>query len=392
MLSRIWPFASALLLAAVAFVPPADAVPVEVPFTGELRLLGGVPFTGNAAVQIRLYPAATEILPMWTSPSYAGVPVQDGLFTVLLEQGEPFPLDSVLFGAGEVWAELTVNGEVMLPRIQMGSVPFALVALDSERLGGVPADEYLLRSDVDVPGPIAVNGVEVISAAGQWVGGVDGLQGPVGPEGPVGPAGPAGAAGPAGPVGPTGSVGPAGPAGPQGAPGPAGPQGELGTTGPAGPQGEPGPAGAAGPQGPEGPAGSAGAVGPAGPQGPVGAQGPQGAQGNSGPAGPQGPSGPQGPQGAAGSGVIATTCPSGQAVRQINSNGTVVCGAAGVTLCTWNSKQYSPGAICREGSCAYSSSSASCKSSSGAAWNYTCNSNGTWSSKFCGSCGVPTCN
>jgi Collagen triple helix repeat (20 copies) len=87
--------------------------------------------------------------------------------------------------------------------------------------------------------------------------------------------------------------------------------------------------GAVGPVGPQGPQGVPGPTGPQGPQGPAGPAGPQGPQGVPGPTGPQGPAGPKGPTGQ----VVAGTCPSGQSVTGINSDGTIICSgtAAGCT-------------------------------------------------------------
>jgi hypothetical protein len=420
------------------------AVPLQVPYTGDIRFIGGVPYTGAVDLTVAIYPTPSELLPAWVSEPFEQVPVTNGLFTVLLQEGAPSDLGLVLLGLNEAWAELNVNGEVMLPRMRMGAVPYALVAGDAERLGGVPAESYLQRGDLDIEGTISVNGQVVINEQGQWVGsaaglvgppgpvgavgptgpqgpqgpqgppGVQGAQGGNGPPGPSGPAGPAGEAGVAGPPGPSGgpgATGPAGPAGPAGAPGvpgppgpqgvsgpvgpagPAGPKGDAGAKGDPGPAGPSGPAGAPGPAGPKGDAGAAGPAGPAGPSGPAGVSGgpgPAGPAGPTGPAGPAGPTGPAGPSGPQGTGVQAITCPAGQAVRTIGANGAATCASAGAVLCTWGNKQYSPGARCREGTCTFSGFGCA-SSSNGAAWQYECQSNGTWSSKFCDTCGVPTC-
>ena len=49
---------------------------------------------------------------------------------------------------------------------------------------------------LDVGGGLSINGTNVISAQGQWVGSPTGLQGPQGPAGPTGPQGPQGPSGP----------------------------------------------------------------------------------------------------------------------------------------------------------------------------------------------------
>jgi hypothetical protein len=165
--------------------------------------------------------------------------------------------------------------------------------------------------------------------------GAQGPQGPVGPEGPQGPKGDKGATGPAGasvtgPKGATGAAstvpGPTGATGPQGATG----AGTPGATGATGPTGEKGATGFA--EGPTGPEGPTGAEGPTGPQGPVGNQGPVGPTGPEGLTGPEGPTGPPGgatgPTGATGPSVEGG-CGEGEAIIEIEENGTIVCGEAG---------------------------------------------------------------
>jgi hypothetical protein len=84
--------------------------------------------------------------------------------------------------------ELQVGSEVLAPRTPLGSTPYARVARSLDG-GTVNATS------------IAVNGVPVVNALGQWVGSPTGLAGPPGPTGPQGPAGATGPQGPAGPGG-----------------------------------------------------------------------------------------------------------------------------------------------------------------------------------------------
>ncbi|PZQ09984.1 MAG: hypothetical protein DI564_16765 [Rhodanobacter denitrificans] len=182
-----------------------------------LLMREGQPANGPYDLAFALYDAQTGGQQIGTTQSEPQFPVANGVFTVSLA----FP---GAFTGSQLWLEVRVNGQPLLPRQAVATTPVAQYALS-------------------------------------------GNPGPAGPQGPQGPAGPTGA---------TGAQGPQGPAGPTG------PAGATGATGAAGAQG---PAGPAGPQGPQGPVGATGATGDAGPQGPAG---PAGAQGPIGPAGPTG--------------------------------------------------------------------------------------------------------
>ncbi|HUD42404.1 MAG TPA: LamG-like jellyroll fold domain-containing protein [Dokdonella sp.] len=185
-----------------------------------LLMREGQPANGPYDLAFALYDAQTGGQQIGTTQTEPQFPVANGVFTVSLA----FP---GAFTGTQLWLEVRVNGQPLLPRQAVATTPVAQYALSGN------------------PGPA-------------------GPQGPQGPAGPTGPAGATGATGAQGPAGPAGATGPQGPQGPAGA------TGATGATGDAGPQGPAGPAGAQGPEGPAGPAGATGAQGPAGPAGPAG--------------------------------------------------------------------------------------------------------------------------
>ena len=306
---------SALALGALAGgLAHAQGAPMQLAHQGRLYNVDGLPAAGTVSIKYGLYTQPTGGDAIWSEQESQRL--DDGYFSSVLGDGTTITPD--LFSGDQVFLSVTINGEELLPRTKLVSVPYAIVSSDA--IGDIH------------PRSISIGDKMVVDENGTWVGDTTGMQGA---QGPAGPAGPAGAAGPAGPVGP---VGPAGPAGVDGAAGPAGPQGEVGPMGPQGPQGPQGPMGLPGPMGargvacwddnengvcdldsedhdesgtctvadcvgPMGPLGPLGLPGPIGPQGfpgPVGPQGPQGEFGPPGPQGPQGevgPAGPQGPQG-----------------------------------------------------------------------------------------------
>jgi hypothetical protein len=310
------------LVLALGGVAHAD-VPLQLSHQGRVFDQTGYPLEGSVDVEYALYASPTGGTSLWTeneSPE-----VVDGFFASVL--GDQTPFRTEIFDGRPLFLSIKVNGEELLPRTSMVSVPYAFVAQDA--VGDIH------------PRSVTVGGHPVIDANGKWIGDPSGLVGPAGADGatgPQGPQGPTGAIGATGPQGPAGADGAAGVAGPIGLTGPIGPQGVaglacwdanqngvcdlpsedhdssstcdvsdcLGPSGAIGPIGPQGPAGAVGPQGPQGLTGADGATGPMGPQGPAGAIGPQGSDGPMGPQGPAGldgatgPMGPQGPQGTAG--------------------------------------------------------------------------------------------
>ena len=192
-------------------------------FTYQGRLQDGAqPANGLFDFEFRLHDANSGGAQIGTTFTLNDVPVQQGIFSVLLDFG------AGVFNGNGRWLAIGVREGVSTGSYDLLSPRQALTA--------APYAQYALSGN----------------------------------PGPAGAIGPAGAAGP---MGATGSTGPAGAIGPTGA---AGPMGETGNRGPAGAIG---PAGAAGPMGATGNTGPAGAIGPTGAAGPEGATGPQGASG-----------------------------------------------------------------------------------------------------------------
>ncbi|NUN16687.1 MAG: collagen-like protein, partial [Myxococcales bacterium] len=167
------------------------------------------------------------------------VTIVNGRFDVLLGLSDPTGLETALLATNDLWLEFQLGGEILAPRQQIVSIPFALVAGNAEKLGGLFPEDFVQvgeNGSIDV-GSVSVNGIPVINVNGEWIGDPTGLVGPEGPEGPMGPEGPEGPMGPEGVAGAPGAVGATGPQGPQGVAGAPGPTGATGATGPQGPQG-----------------------------------------------------------------------------------------------------------------------------------------------------------
>jgi len=100
-------------------------------YQGRLADSGGNPLTGTYTMAFRLYSTAGGGAPLWTE-EWTGsnsVQVSDGLFNVMLGSLAPIP-QSVITGNSNLWLGVTVGtDDEMAPRVQLGSVPFAVQAL-----------------------------------------------------------------------------------------------------------------------------------------------------------------------------------------------------------------------------------------------------------------------
>ncbi|MFZ1708474.1 MAG: hypothetical protein WAW20_07730, partial [Anaerolineae bacterium] len=100
-------------------------------YQGRLADAGGSPLTGAYSIIFRLYNSASGGAPLWEEQwtGTNGVQVSDGLFNVMLGSLTPIP-QTVVTGNNTLWLGITVGtDDEMAPRVQLGSVPFAVQAL-----------------------------------------------------------------------------------------------------------------------------------------------------------------------------------------------------------------------------------------------------------------------
>jgi hypothetical protein len=110
---------------------PAAASTGTIAYQGRLADAAGAPLTGTYNMIFRLYDAATGGTPLWSEPwtDSNGVKVSDGLFNVMLGSLSQLPI-SQFTNAQSLFLGITVGtDDEMAPRVQLGSVPFAVQAL-----------------------------------------------------------------------------------------------------------------------------------------------------------------------------------------------------------------------------------------------------------------------
>ncbi|MFT7582008.1 MAG: hypothetical protein ACI9MR_003689 [Myxococcota bacterium] len=161
MMNPIWRvFAGGLLTLAIAGTAAAQA-PEQIHYQGFLTDVTGTPLhcpsaadcpSGQVNILFRLYPQEAGGTPVWAE-TIAGVPVRNGILNVVLGQTSPIQWQDL--DQAQTWLGVEVNlGGELSPRQRLVSSPYAVyarrtsMAADSEQLGGTPASDYVLVSDL----------------------------------------------------------------------------------------------------------------------------------------------------------------------------------------------------------------------------------------------------
>jgi hypothetical protein len=131
---------SGLLLAALvlgAVCTSLGQVPREINYQGRLLDASAGPLVGGHSVVFRIFDDPAGGVALWTE-TQAVTADSAGVFAVVLGSVDPI---GVAFD-GPRWLEVEVDGEVLAPRRNMASVPFALQAANSHAVGGLHADAF----------------------------------------------------------------------------------------------------------------------------------------------------------------------------------------------------------------------------------------------------------
>ena len=138
------------------FVLPAAAAPTKLAQQGRVLDESGVPLAGTHAMVFSLFDSATAGVSLWTEERSVNFDL--GYYSLYL--GEQVALDDLLFSGEGVWLQVAIDGEVLVPRQEVVSVPYALRAAAAEHVEGGIVDAA----------EVAVDGTLVIDGSGNWVG------------------------------------------------------------------------------------------------------------------------------------------------------------------------------------------------------------------------------
>jgi hypothetical protein len=134
--NRIRTILMTTMMALAATAGTAAAVPGTMSFTARLTE-GDAPVEGNVALHVAIFDAATAGTMLWEE-THPVVMADNGLVYANLGSIDPVnnSLDGSVFGGQTLYAELTVDGDVLSPRIPLTSVPYAVRAGTAETLEG----------------------------------------------------------------------------------------------------------------------------------------------------------------------------------------------------------------------------------------------------------------
>jgi hypothetical protein len=157
-----------VILAVGVMVGTASAsIPHKINYQGQLKDISTEePLVGSVNLTFRLYDANLGGTELWTESQSAEADA-NGVVSVVLGSSTPIDIDF----DGPVWLEVEVGGEIMLPRREVTSVPFAFyaekadLAVNADSLGGQPSgsysveghnhdDRYYTESELNTPGMI----------------------------------------------------------------------------------------------------------------------------------------------------------------------------------------------------------------------------------------------
>jgi hypothetical protein len=153
--------AMALTLALALALQPGLllAVPLQVAHQGELTDADG-PVTGVVELTFELFAAEVGGEPVWAE--VREVDVVDGYYSTLLgSEEQSTPIEAVLAQEPDLHLQLTIGGAPLLPRLPLGSTPYAIIADSAVNLDGGTVNAS----------SIAVNGDAVVDGSGHWAGG-----------------------------------------------------------------------------------------------------------------------------------------------------------------------------------------------------------------------------
>lgn len=158
-LDRRVALAAGVVVCAGLLVSSAHAVPSTFTYAGDLYAENDLPYNGDVDVEVALFGSASGGEALWSQPGMTVTVVRGVLVVDMMDSGL-----AGLFGQTDsVWAEFTIDGEVLSPRQRFTSVPYAAVAGNAQTLNGQTADSFLPSGEPVASENLPTNGIGQIS-------------------------------------------------------------------------------------------------------------------------------------------------------------------------------------------------------------------------------------
>ena len=120
------------------------AAPRVLKFSGVLLDASGKPLGGEVEATFALYKQEGDEEPLWTETQRVSADERGG-YTALLGVTQATGIPAELFRSDEArWLGVQVQGQTQQPRTLLVSVPYALKAVEAEKLAGRSASDFVL--------------------------------------------------------------------------------------------------------------------------------------------------------------------------------------------------------------------------------------------------------
>ena len=125
-----------------------SAVRRLVKVSGVLTDLAGKPLSGTVQVTFTLHKDETDEAPLWMETHKLEIDSR-GRYTALLGATQAGGVPVELFGSDEArWLGVQVEGQPQRPRTLLVSVPYALKAVEAEKLAGKSVSDFVLSESL----------------------------------------------------------------------------------------------------------------------------------------------------------------------------------------------------------------------------------------------------
>ncbi len=123
----------------------AFAVPMTINYQGKLTDPNGNILNGEYRINFSLFNTDTNGTAFWSEQQT--VTVINGIYNVAL--GTVNPLIASIFNNENLYLEVGIESETLLPRHKLTSVAFAIRAKEAETVGGFPVEDLITEIEFD---------------------------------------------------------------------------------------------------------------------------------------------------------------------------------------------------------------------------------------------------